>query len=106
MKLPVSSFKVLRMIILGYLHQGGADRKPAGLKAVEGATGVASTKISGNNGALADLGIIEREGNAGYRLTPKGLEVARALEFEERELTKRALGSLFRLRRRHRHAGS
>lgn len=94
MKLPVSSFKVLRMIILGYLHQGGADRKPAPLKAVQKSTGVAMTKISSNNGALADLGLIEKEGNAGYRLTEHGLEVARALEFEEPELTKRALRSL------------
>lgn len=96
MKLPVSSYKVLRMIILGYLHQGGADRKPASLGDVEKSTGITTTMVSGNNGALADLGIIHKEGNSGYRLTDSGLDVARALEFEEPQLTRRALGELLR----------
>jgi hypothetical protein len=94
MKLPVSSFKVLRIIILGYLHQGGSNRQAASLRDVEKSTGVRHTVISGNNGALADLGLIERQEGRGYRLTEPGLEVARALEFEEPELTKRALGSV------------
>lgn len=94
MKLPVSSYKVLRMIILGYLHQGGADRKPASLGDVAKSTGITTTMISGNNGALAELGIIQKDGNSGYRLTDSGLEVARALEFEEPQLTRRALGGL------------
>ncbi|MCY3577531.1 MAG: hypothetical protein OXH53_09485 [bacterium] len=94
MKLPISSYKVLRMIILGYLHQGGADRKPAALGDVEKSTGIKLTTVSGNNGALAEFGIIQKEGNSGYRLTDAGLEVARALEFEEPQLTRRALGEL------------
>ena len=94
MKLPVSSYKILRMIILGYLHQGGADRKPASLGDVAKSTGVTTTMISGNNGALAEPGIIQKDGNSGYRLTDSGLDVARALEFEEPQLTRRALGEL------------
>jgi hypothetical protein len=94
MKLPRASFKLLRMILLGYLHQGGSDRRPASRDAVAKATGVNADVISANNKALLDLGLVERAKGGAYRLTPPGAEAARALEFEEAELIKRSLGPL------------
>lgn len=90
MQLPRSSYKILRLILLGYLHQGGSGRKASTLKALERATGVNTTQISANNKALADMGLIEIQGGS-YHLTEDGYEVARALEFEESQLIGRAL---------------
>lgn len=94
MKLPRSSYKILRIILLGYLHAGGSSRKAATLDAVARATGLNRTLVSSNNAGLADLGIIERVKGGAYALTPEGNDVARALEFEEPELIKRSLSGL------------
>ena len=94
MKLPRSSFKILRMLILGYLHQGGSGRKPVTAEAVGKATGLNRTMVSANNKPLAEFGIIERAKGGLYGLTERGVEVARALEFEEPELIRRSLGTL------------
>jgi hypothetical protein len=91
MKLPRSSFRILRIILLGYLHQGGSSRKGVGLDAVAKSTGLNRTLVSANNAALAELGIIAREKGGSYSLTAEGSQVARALEFEEPELTKQSL---------------
>ena len=95
MDLPRSGYKILRLIIIGYLHQGGSERKPASYDEVSKASSVSPTMVSGNNKALAALGILEKSGQRrGYRLTEDGYELARALEFEESELTRRSLTPL------------
>jgi predicted transcriptional regulator len=93
-KFPRSSFRIVRLIVLGYLHQGGSAQRPVSLSAVAAATGLNLTMVSANNGALADLGVLQREKGGSYSLTKEGSEVARALEFEEPELLKRSLGPL------------
>jgi predicted transcriptional regulator len=94
MKLPRSSFKILRLILLGYLHEGGSARKPTPLQALARATGLATTVISSNNGSLSSLGLIERSKGGTYSLTQEGSEFARALEFDEAELMRRSAYSL------------
>lgn len=97
MELPSSGYKILRLIIIGYLHQGGSDRKPATYEEVSKSTSVNPTMVSANNKALAALGIVEKSGGRGsYRLTSEGYELARALEFEETQLTRRALEPILR----------
>lgn len=57
--LPRSSFKLLRLILIGYLHEGGNGRKPSGPTDVGRAVGLDPTLVSRNNGALAALGLLE-----------------------------------------------
>lgn len=94
--LPRSSFKLLRLILIGYLHEGGNDRKPAGLTDVGRAVGLDPTIVSRNNAPLAALGLLESAENRRWRLTEGGVEVARALEWEAPEDARETLAEIFR----------
>jgi hypothetical protein len=84
--LPRSGFKLLRLILIGYLHEGGNDRKPAGPTDVGRAVGLDPTLVSRNNAPLAALGLLERAENRRWRLTEGGVEVARAFEWDTPEV--------------------
>ncbi len=94
--LPRSSFKLLRLILIGYLHEGGNDRKPAGPTDVGRAVGLDPTIVSRNNAPLAALGLLESAENRRWRLTEGGVEVARALEYEAPEDARETLAEIFR----------
>jgi len=84
--LPRSSFKLLRLILIGYLHEGGNDRSPAGPTEVGSAVGLDTTLVSRNNAFLAAVGLLESAENRRWRLTEGGVEVARALEWDAPEV--------------------
>lgn len=94
--LPRSSFKLLRLILIGYLHEGGKDRKSSGPSQVGRAVGLDQTLVSRNNAPLAALGILERGDNRGWRLTEGGEMVARALEYEAPDEVRESLSELLR----------
>lgn len=94
--LPRSSFKLLRLILIGYLHEGGNDRKPAGPTGVGRAVGLDSTIVSRNNAPLAALGLLESAENRRWRLTEGGVEVARALEWDAPDDAREPLAEIFR----------
>jgi hypothetical protein len=93
--LPGSSFKILRLILVGYLHQGGSDRKAVGPTDVGSAIGTDSTIVSRNNAFLAAIGLIEKDGRK-WRLTEDGVAVGRALEYEAVDEVRSTLGDLLR----------
>jgi hypothetical protein len=93
--LPGSSFKILRLILIGYLHQGGVERKAAGPADIGSAIGMDATIVSRNNAFLAATGLLENEGRK-WRLTEAGVTTARALEYEAEEEIQSALGQLLR----------
>jgi hypothetical protein len=93
--LPGSSFKILRLILIGYLHQGGPDRSAAGPADIGSAIGMDATIVSRNNAFLAAVALLENEGRK-WRLTEPGVAVARALEYEADEEIQNALGQLLR----------
>lgn len=94
--LPRSSFKLLRLILIGYLHEGGNDRKPARLSDVGRAVGLDPTLVSRNNAPLAALGLLESAENRRWRLTEGGVNVARALEYEADDEAREALAESFK----------
>jgi hypothetical protein len=94
--LPRSSFKLVRLIVIGYLHEGGNDRKPAGPTDVGRAVGLDPTIVSRNNAPLAALGLLESAENRRWRLTEGGVEVARALEWDAPEDARETLAEIFR----------
>ncbi len=94
--LPRSSFKLLRLILIGYLHEGGNDRKPSGPSTVGRAVGLDATLVSRNNAALAALGLLEPAENRRWRLTEGGVTVSRALEYEAQDDAREALAAIFR----------
>jgi hypothetical protein len=92
--LPRSSLKLLRLILVGYLHEGGNDRKPSGPADVGAAIGLDSPLVSRNNAALAALGLLESAENRRWRLTEGGVNVARAFEYEAEEEAGAALSEV------------
>jgi hypothetical protein len=92
--LPRSSLKLLRLILVGYLHEGGNDRKPSGPGDVGAAIGIDSTLVSRNNAALAALGLLEAAENRRWRLTEGGVNVARAFEYDAEEEAGEALSEV------------
>ena len=94
--LPRSSFKLLRLILIGYVHEGGNDRKPAGPSDVGQAVGLDPTLVSRNNAALAALGLLESAENRRWRLTEGGVTVARALEYEAEDDVREALTEILK----------
>jgi hypothetical protein len=94
--LPRSSFKLLRLILLGYLHEGGKDRKPASGPNVGRAVGLDPTIVSRNNAPLAALGLLESGEGRRWRLTEGGVEVARALEWDAPEDVRDTLAEILR----------
>lgn len=94
--LPRSSFKLLRLILIGYLHEGGNDRKPTGPTDVGRAVGLDQTIVSRNNAPLAALGLLESAENRRWRLTEGGVEVARALEWDAPDDARETLAEIFR----------
>jgi hypothetical protein len=92
--LPRSSLKLLRLILVGYLHEGGNDRKPSGPGDVGAAIGIDSTLVSRNNAALAALGLLEAAESRRWRLTDGGVDVARAFEYEADEEAGEALSEV------------
>jgi hypothetical protein len=94
--LPRSSFKLLRLILIGYVHEGGSDRKPAGPSDVGRAVGLDPTLVSRNNAALAALGLLESAENRRWRLTEGGVTVARALEYEADHDIREALADILK----------
>lgn len=94
--LPRSGFKVLRLILIGYLHEVGRDRKGVGPGNVGTAVGMDATLVSRNNAFLAAVGLIESEQRGRWRLTEGGAEVARALEYEAPEELREALAPILR----------
>jgi hypothetical protein len=93
--LPGSSFKILRLILIGYLHQGGPERKAAGPTEIGSATGMDATIVSRNNAFLAAIGLIESDGRK-WRLTESGVAVSRALEYDAEDDVQASLGQLLR----------
>ncbi len=75
-KLPRSSYEELCKIIRAY----GRVPKPASLDEVNALAGVGTTVVSANNLFLASVGVIE--GGKAKAPTPKGKELASALEHE------------------------
>jgi hypothetical protein len=75
-KLPGSSYEELAKVIRAYGHL----TQPANLDDVKGVSGIHTTVISGNNGFLLGMGILE--GGKKKTLTEKGRSLARALEHE------------------------
>jgi hypothetical protein len=94
--LPRSGTKLLRLILIGYLHEGGNDRKPASPTAVGGTVGLDSTVVSRNNAFLAAVGLIEAGEHRQWRLTEAGVEIARAYEYEAQEEVEERLNELLR----------
>jgi hypothetical protein len=94
--LPRSSFKLLRLILIGYLHEGGNDRKPSGPTDVGRAIGLDSTIVSRNNAALGALGLLESAEHRKWRLTDGGVTVARALEYEAQDDIQESLSDMLR----------
>jgi hypothetical protein len=94
--LPRSSFKLLRLILIGYLHEGGNDRKASGPADVGRAVGLDPTLVSRNNAPLAALGLIETAENRRWRLTEGGMTFARALEYEAPDEARASLVEIFR----------
>jgi hypothetical protein len=78
--LPWSDLDVLRLILIGYLHEGGPERTTLGPASVGKAVGVDATVVSRNNEFLAALGLVETERLGRSRLTEAGARVARAFE--------------------------
>jgi hypothetical protein len=94
--LPRSSLKLLRLILIGYLHEGGDDRKPAGPGAVGATVGLDPTLVSRNNAALAALGLLESAEARQWRLTDGGVTVARAFEYDADDEVRDALAEILR----------
>jgi hypothetical protein len=94
--LPRSSFKLLRLILIGYLHEGGNDRKASGPADVGRAVGLDPTLVSRNNAPLAALGLLEGAENRRWRLTEGGKTFSRALEYEAPDEARGALAEIFR----------
>jgi len=94
--LPRSSLKLLRLILIGYLHEGGNDRKPAGPSAIGATVGLDPTVVSRNNAFLAAVDLIEAAENRRWRLTEAGVDVARAFEYEAMEELHEALSRALR----------
>ena len=94
--LPRSGYKLLRLILIGYLHEGGRDRKGSGPTDVGRATGLDQTVVSRNNAPLAALGLLESAEGRKWRLTEGGEAVARAMEYEAAEELSGALGGVLR----------
>jgi hypothetical protein len=94
--LPRSSFKLLRLILIGYLHEGGRDRKASGPTDISRAIGLDPTLVSRNNAPLAALGLLESAESRRWRLTDGGVEVARALEYDAESDLREALFDIFK----------
>jgi hypothetical protein len=94
--LPRSSYKLLRLILIGFLHEGGNDRKSSGPADVGRAVGLDRTLVSRNNAALAALGLLEPAEARRWKLTEGGVSVARALEYESPEEARQPLAELMR----------
>jgi hypothetical protein len=94
--LPRSGYKLLRLILIGYLHEGGRDRKGSGPTDVGRATGLDQTVVSRNNAPLAALGLLEQAESRKWRLTEGGEEVARAMEYEATDELRSSLGGVLR----------
>jgi hypothetical protein len=94
--LPRSGYKLLRLILIGYLHEGGRDRKGSGPTDVGRATGLDQTVVSRNNAPLAALGLLEQAESRKWRLTQGGEEVARAMEYEAEDELRSSLGGVLR----------
>jgi hypothetical protein len=94
--LPRSSFKLLRLILIGYLHEGGSDRKPAGPADVGRVVGLDQTIVSRNNAALGALGFLEAAEGRRWRLSDGGVMAARALEYEIGEDVQESLAAVLR----------
>lgn len=77
--LPSSGYGELCKIIQGYAEIGG----PATLKDVGVRVGMAETTVSGNNKFLVACGIIE--GGQQKAITPSGVSLARALQYEQND---------------------
>jgi hypothetical protein len=92
--LPRSSFKLLRLILIGYLHEVGPDRKGSGSGQIGAAIGLDATIVSRNNAFLAAVGLIEPAENRRWRLTEAGVDVARSLEYDAQEELRESLGTL------------
>lgn len=94
--LPRSGLKLLRLILIGYLHEGGNERKPTGPSAVGATVGLDQTIVSRNNAFLAAVNLIEPAENRRWRLTEPGVDVARAFEYEAQDELEQSLNSLLR----------
>lgn len=94
--LPRSGLKLLRLILIGYLHEGGNERKAVGPTAVGAAVGLDPTVVSRNNAFLAAVSLIESAESRRWRLTSAGVETARAFEYDAQDELRGSLNDVLR----------
>jgi len=85
-KLPRSSFEEIKKILIGYAHLGGKDIP---IERVAKLLGVNKSIVSGNNGFLMSVGLLE--GGKTKSLTPVGTKLARAFQHHREEDAKKYL---------------
>src|SRR5438552_18149998 len=90
--LPDSPYDTVKKILRAMGKLGGAGT-PLTLQQVEGAAGLTTRTVSGNNKFLFATGLITRSGNNFY-LTERGAQLALALDYDDTEDAARAWRSV------------
>ena len=90
--LPESPYETIKKILRAMSKLGGAGT-PLTLQQVQGASGLTTRTVSGNNKFLFSTGLITRSGNNFY-LTERGAQLALALDYDDAEDAGRAWRSV------------